>query len=169
MASLSLVRRYVFVLNFFILLKFEETFSSRLVRSPAKVAEIGADDYPSTGRNSPVHDLGFPDFPSFQEAIVAPPPPPPDLPLLPTPAPLDLPLLQPPPPLDLPLLPPPPPSPFLGLEGPPRVPVPVWPSLPAFMPFPFIDQPPPSEPFVPRFDESDNVMPSSPSNPLGFP
>lgn len=146
MVSVSLVLRYVFVLTFFILLKSEEIYSSRLVRSPAKVAEIGADDYPSTGRNSPVHDLGFPDFPSFQEAVVAPPPPPPDMPLLP-----------------------PPPPPFPDLERPPRFPVPVWPTLPDFPPFPFIDQAPPSEPFGPRFDESDNVMPSSPSIPLGFP
>ncbi|KFK44879.1 hypothetical protein AALP_AA1G314800 [Arabis alpina] len=187
MASLSLVLRYVFVLTFFILLSSQETFSSRLVRSLAEVTEIGADDYPSTGRNTPVRDLGFPDFPSFQEAMVAPPPPPPDLPLLPPPPP-DMPLLPPPPP-DMPLLPPPPPDmpllpppppdlPLLpppspptipSLEEPPRVPVPVWPALPEFLPFPFIEQPPPSEPFGPRFDESGNVIPSSPSNPLGFP
>lgn len=152
MASLSLVLRYVVFLSFFILQNPKETFSSRLVRSPAKVSQIGADDYPSSGRNTPVHDLGFPDFPSFQEAV-APPPPPPDLPLLPPPLP------------DLPLLPPPA---FSDPEK-PRLPVPVWPSLPDFPPFPFVDQAAPSQHFAPRFDESDNWMPSTPSIPQVFP
>ncbi|CAA7014209.1 unnamed protein product [Microthlaspi erraticum] len=143
-SSLSLVLGYVVVLTFFILLNSEETLSSRLVRTTAKVAQIGADDYPSSGRNSPVRDLGFPDFPSFQEAVAAPPPPPPDMPLLP------------------------PPPTFPDLES-PRIPVPVWPSQPGFLPFPFTDQAPPSEPFGPRFDESDNWLPSTPSILQGFP
>ncbi|ESQ33777.1 hypothetical protein EUTSA_v10009323mg [Eutrema salsugineum] len=155
MASHSLVLRYFLVLTFFILLNSEETLSSRLVRSTAKVAQISADDYPSSGRNSPVHDLGFPDFPSFQESVATPPPPPPYLPLLP------------PSPPDLPLLPPPPPT-YPDLEK-PRLPVPVWPSIPDFPPFPFIDQAPPSEFSAPRFDESDTWLPSTPSNPQGFP
>ncbi|AAD32928.1 T17H7.3 [Arabidopsis thaliana] len=114
----SLIWRYVVFLSFFILQKPKETFSSRLQRSHAKVAQIGADDYPSSGRNTPVHDLGFPDFPSFQEAV-APPPPPPDLPLLAPPLP------------DVPLLPPPA---FPDFEK-PRLPVPVWPSLPECLRF----------------------------------
>ncbi|KAF8105783.1 hypothetical protein N665_0155s0004 [Sinapis alba] len=144
MASHSLVLRYIIVLTFFLILNSKEIFSSRLVRSSkAKVADqISADDYPSSGRNSPVHDLGFPDFPSFQEPTVTPQP-------------------------DLPLLPPPPPT-FPDLEK-GRFPVPVWHSLPEFPPLPFLDQPPPSEPFGPRFDESDNWMPSVPSIPQGFP
>ncbi|CAF1928926.1 unnamed protein product [Brassica oleracea var. botrytis] len=142
MASLSLVLRYIIVLTFFLILDSKEIFSSRLVRSSkANVAQISADDYPSSGRNSPVHDLGFPDFPSFQEPIVTPQP-------------------------DLPLLPRPPTFPDLE-KG--RFPVPVWHSLPDFPPLPFLDQPPPSEPFGPRFDESDNWLPSVPSIPQGFP
>ncbi|CAA0257979.1 unnamed protein product [Arabidopsis thaliana] len=152
MASLSLVLRYVVFLSFFILQKPKETFSSRLQRSHAKVAQIGADDYPSSGRNTPVHDLGFPDFPSFQEAV-APPPPPPDLPLLAPPLP------------DVPLLPPPA---FPDFEK-PRLPVPVWPSLPEYPPFPFVDQSAPYQGFAPRFDESANWMPSTPSIPQVFP
>ncbi|EOA36891.1 hypothetical protein CARUB_v10011416mg [Capsella rubella] len=164
MASLSLLLRYVFVLSFFTLLNSNETLSSRLVRSSSKVALIRADDYPSTGRNSPVHDLGFPEFPSFQEAV-APPPPPPDMPLLPPPLP-DMPLLPPP----LPDMPPPPPPAFPYLEK-PKFRVPVWPSLPDFPPFPFVDQAAPSdsEPSTPTFEESDSWMPSTPSIPQGFP
>ncbi|CAA7014210.1 unnamed protein product [Microthlaspi erraticum] len=114
------------------------------MRSTVKVAQVGADDYPASGHNSPLRHLGFPDFPSFQEAVAAPPPPP----------------------LDMPLFPPPPT--FPNLES-PRIPVPDWPSLPGFLPFPSKDQVPPSEPFGPRFDESDNWLPSTPSNPQGFP
>lgn len=142
MVSRSLVLRYVIVFNFLILLNSKDTFSLRVMRSPAKVAQIGADDYPSSGRSSPVHDLGYPEFPSFQEAV-APPPPPPDMPFLPPPA-------------------------FTDPER-PRFPVPAWPTLPDFPPFPFVDQAAPSEPFAPRFDESDSWMPSTPSNPQGFP
>ncbi|CAA7050673.1 unnamed protein product [Microthlaspi erraticum] len=109
----------------------DELFSPGLVRSTAKVAQIGAD----------VRDLGFPDFPSFQEAVAAPPPGMPLLPQTPT---------------------------FPDLEN-PRLPVAIWPSLPGFLPFPFTDQSPPSEPFGPRVYESDNWLPSTPSNPQGFP
>ncbi|CAN8303836.1 unnamed protein product [Cochlearia groenlandica] len=144
MASLSLALGHIIILTFFVLLNSKETLSSRLARSMSKLAEIGADDYPSSGRNSPVHDLGFPQFPPFQEDVIPPPPPPPDLPLFPPP----------------PAFPSPDDRPTVTVT------VPAWPSLPDFPPFPFLDQPPPSEPFGPRFDESDdNWMPSTPNNP----